>query len=148
MGGINKDLKKRKKRNEKSFNSSRWRYAAVPENEEYFIQAYMDNLLGEPLWTFLKKADYRIFNLEGHLIKREAPIWKDRSMLGATVETAVGIKAMQADLLSLANNHIMDGEEGLINILETLRSYDYIMVIYHGMREFYQYPSPKIRDIF
>lgn len=60
----------------------------------------------------LEKSRLSHFQFRRPLIKREAPICKDGSVLGATIETAAGIKTMQADLLSLENNHIMDyGEE-------------------------------------
>lgn len=187
----------------------------MPENEIMFEKADTVGLLGEPLCRHLEKMDYRIFNLEGPLIKQESPIWKDGPILGAGVETINGIKAMQADLLSLANNHILDhGIEGLRSTLETLKKHgiayvgaglneeearkpyilqkngvsvgiyscaehefniadkktgganpvclddiriqmenmkkycDYVIVIYHGMKEFFQYPSPKIQELF
>lgn len=83
-------------------------------NSSYFIEKRTDKLLGADLETLLRDADYRIFNLEAPLTDAINPLDKCGPNLSAPIQCAAGYKAMGIDLVTLANNHILDqGVEGL-----------------------------------
>ena len=170
-------------------------------------------LVGAELLDVLKKSDYRIFNLEVPLCDELAPIEKCGPALIAPTNTVEGYKAIGADLLTLANNHILDqgasglestikmldanriahvgsgvlsearkpsiidicgkkigvyacaehefsiaGEnmaganpfdplESLDHILDMKKECDYVIVLYHGGKEHYRYPSPNLQKV-
>ena len=79
------------------------------------------SLVGEELLNILNKADYRIFNLEVPLCDNAAPIEKCGPALIASTYTISGYNALGVDLLTLANNHIMDQDnQGLISTINLL----------------------------
>ena len=183
-------------------------------NAEYFVKGDIRHLFGDELVTVLNYADYRIFNLEVPLTKKASPIPKCGPNLIADTDTVSGYKAAGTDLLTLANNHILDqGTDGLGSTLKTLEdagiSYvgvgntpieaarpfifecdgkkigvyacaehefslvtdcsaganpidllespdhvvklkaqcDYVIVLYHGGKEHYRYPSPDLQKV-
>lgn len=183
-------------------------------NIELFASGDTKALLGEELNNILQKADYRIFNLEVPLTDREQPIPKCGPNLIAPTKCVAGYKAMHVDLLTLANNHILDqDQQGLtstcsvldaagiaytgvgqtpeeaakpyifecdgkkigvyacaehefsivtehsaganpIDLLETpdhiaalKAECDYVIVLYHGGKEHYRYPSPNLQKV-
>lgn len=183
-------------------------------NNEYFSEGRLDKLFGNNLLSLLKKADYRIFNLETPLTDDHSPISKDGPSLAAPASTIRGIKMLDPTILGLANNHIMDhGEQGLFDTLSVLMDNDilytgagkdtehaaravilehngkrigiyacaehefsiaekekpganpvdplespdhianlksecdFVIVLYHGGREYYRYPSPGLQKI-
>lgn len=183
-------------------------------NAEYFVKGDIRHLFGDELVTVLNDADYRIFNLEVPLTKKASPIPKCGPNLIADTDTVSGYKAAGTDLLTLANNHILDqGTDGLDSTLKTLEdagiSYvgvgntpieaarpfifecdgkkigvyacaehefslvtdrsaganpidllespdhvvklkaqcDYVIVLYHGGKEHYRYPSPDLQKV-
>lgn len=183
-------------------------------NDVAFSSGNMSSIIGEELTNELKQADYRIFNLECPLVDVASPIKKCGPALRACVSTAKGLKTMGVDLLTLANNHIMDqGMSGLESTFLTLRKEgisfvgaghnaneasipflfehkrkkigvyacaehefsiagmnkpganpfdplesfdhihslrkicDYIIVLYHGGKEHYRYPSPMLQRV-
>ncbi len=183
-------------------------------NEKEFESGDMLVLLGNELSSLLKKADYRVFNLEGPLCDCSYPIKKIGPLHRSSPKTVMGLKEIGIDLLTLANNHIMDqNEEGLKSTIETLEnadiewvgvgensdnikksiliekdeirigifacaehefsiatkkksganpfdplysfddvsalkeSADFVAVLYHGGKEYYRYPSPRLRSI-
>ena len=183
-------------------------------NAEHFASENVDELLGNGLKEILSKADFRIFNLEVPLTDIETPIKKCGPALIAPTDTAVGIKSIGVDLVTLANNHVMDqGIHGLESTCECLRKHlidfvgvgknvkeasksyvfsiedkkigvyacaehefsiatelkaganpydplesfdhvsilketcDYVIVLYHGGKEHYRYPSPELQRI-
>jgi len=94
----------------------------TPSNNSLFEKGDTALLVGNELKEYLNSADYRVFNLEGALTDEESPITKDGPVLRAPVDSAIGIKKLGADLLVLANNHILDhGNKGVISTIETLR---------------------------
>lgn len=164
------------------------------------------------LMDVLEKAAYRIFNLETPITDRKTPIEKEGPCFSTSVKSVRGLKKLNPDLFTLANNHILDqGGAGLRSTLEILRSYsigyvgvganledadkayyfeldgnkigvygcveheystatrktaganpfdalitpdsirsirkqcDYLIVLYHGGKEYYQYPSPELQ---
>lgn len=187
----------------------------VPTKSNYneFINADIGKLLNEDLKKLLNNADYRIFNLEVPLTDEKKPIAKCGPNLIAPTDTINGIKKIGVDLVTLANNHIMDqDEQGLRKTIDVLKkndiSYlgagenlkeaskpyiiendkkigiyacaehefsiaqddkaganpidvfesfnhikqlkekcDYVIVLYHGGKEHYRYPSPNLQKV-
>lgn len=183
-------------------------------NKDWFESGDIKSLLGQELITLLSDADYRIFNLEVPLTDMVAPIEKCGPNLIAPTATVAGIKAIGANLVTLANNHIMDqGAQGLFSTIQTLQKNeiayvgagenlqvaqkpfileqsgckigvyacaehefsiadtdrpganpfdplesldhiaelkqqtDYVIVLYHGGKEHYRYPSPNLQKV-
>lgn len=183
-------------------------------NMEYFENKDIEKLVDKNLLKELNEADYRIFNLEVPLVDSETPINKCGPNLIASTKSALGIKALGVDFLTLANNHILDqGEKGLESTLKVLKKLDisfsgvgnsiedaykpfifevenkkigiyccaehefsivskenvganpfdplesldhiknlkkevdYVIVLYHGGKEHYRYPSPNLQKI-
>ena len=164
------------------------------------------------LLSLLNSADYRIFNLECPLIDGGTPMEKFGPSISAPTAAVSGIRAMGADLLTLANNHILDygkdglsttrrvlesagitaigagigsercgsyqlkkdgitvgiyacaehefsvtpeGEAGAVGydpavslplVTQLKESCDAVIVLYHGGREMWQYPTPQLRE--
>ena len=183
-------------------------------NAEYFVKGDIRHLFGEQLTGLLTNSDCRIFNLEIPLTDKESPISKCGPNLIAPTECIAGYRAAGVDLLTLANNHIMDqGQQGLESTLQLLRENDihavgagktpeeaakpfifscdgksigvyacvehefsvvtgssaganpidllespdhiaalkaqcdYVIVLYHGGKEYYRYPSPNLQRV-
>jgi poly-gamma-glutamate capsule biosynthesis protein CapA/YwtB (metallophosphatase superfamily) len=183
-------------------------------NFELFSSANTVELIGDGLLDRLNQADLRVFNLEVPLTDREEPIRKCGPNLIAPTSTINGIKKIQMDLLTLANNHILDqGENGLHTTIKVLKENgidyvgagaklneaaqpyywerkeirvgfyacaeheftiatedspganpfdplesldhiqnlkaksDYVIVLYHGGKEHYRYPSPDLQKV-
>ena len=183
-------------------------------NIDLFASGDTRALLDEKLQAVLKDADYRVFNLEVPLTDRQTPISKCGPNLIAPSKCVAGYQAMQIDLLTLANNHILDqdrqglestcavlGAAGIaytgvgntpeeaakpyifecggkrigvyacaehefsivtehsaganpIDLLESpdhiaaLKAQcDYVIVLYHGGKEHYRYPSPNLQKV-
>ena len=183
-------------------------------NVELFNSGDTASLLGEGLRSVLSAADYRIFNLEVPLTDTESPIDKQGPKLIAPTSTVNGYRALGIDLLTLANNHILDqGNQGLQSTIKALdeagikhlgadstlreaakpfvfafygkkigvyacaehefsiageesaganpfdplwaldhvenlkKNVDYVIVLYHGGKEHYHYPSPELQKI-
>ena len=90
-------------------------------NQQWFENGFAERLVGKELLELLKEADYRIFNLEVPLTDQEKPIAKMGPNLVATTSSVEAMKAMNIDLFTLANNHIMDQNvQGLLSTLRTL----------------------------
>lgn len=188
----------------------------VPTESNYalFENGDCKGLVGEALLEKLNSANYRIFNLEIPLTDKKTPIKKCGPALIAPTKTVEGYKALGVDLLTVANNHIMDqGEEGfkttlatleaagisyvgagenlrsaqkpfrfdfkgkkigvyacaehefsiadenapganpfdalesLDHIIELKKQSDFVIVLYHGGKEHYRYPSPYLQKV-
>lgn len=183
-------------------------------NVDLFKSAEVSTLVGDELLTVLREADYRIFNLETPLTNDKDPIRKCGPNLIAPIEAVNGYKGLQANLLAIANNHILDqGAKGLKTTIKTLhengiahvgaginledaqkpyifesnqmkigvyacaeheftiaginspganpydplesfdavyelrKHCDFLIVLYHGGKEYYRYPSPKLQRV-
>ena len=68
--------------------------------------------------NLLSTFDYRIVNLECALRQgEELPIAKEGPFLGCNLSQFHHLKSIKADMITLANNHVLDyGEKGLENI--------------------------------
>ena len=183
-------------------------------NTEQFIKAEMSTLVSPELIAYLNQAAFRIFNLEVPLTDISSPIIKQGPNLIAPTSTIAGIKVLGVDLLTLANNHILDqGNQGLqstINLLDEAgiahlgagsnlnearipyifefngkkvgvyacaehefsiatedkaganpfdplwsldhvddlkKKTDFVIILYHGGKEHYRYPSPNLQKV-
>lgn len=181
-------------------------------NEQYFINGDVIGLVGKPLLDILNSADFKVFNLEAPLTYNKTHIEKSGPVLKANPLVINGLKKLGVNLLTLANNHILDySEKGLFDTINSLdengiayigagrdysaakktkvfevegvrlgfyacaehefsiatrktaganpfdviQSYsqiaklrkncDFLVVLYHGGKEYYRYPSPKLQ---
>jgi hypothetical protein len=188
--------------------------APTESNQRLFSQGDAQALIGEELCRELAGADYRVVNLETPLCNESSPIVKNGPNLSASEDCAAALEKMGFDLVSMANNHILDqGETGLHTTEETVRRHgmacigtgesidkvvkskavvvrqtrvgfyscaehefsvaadcsaganpydplkayddverlkgesDYCVVLYHGGKECYRYPSPQLQKI-
>ncbi len=99
-------------------------FVPTESNRALFKNGDTSTLFGEKLGSVLKKAEYRIFNLEVPLTDSFSPIDKQGPHLMAPTSTINGYKAAGVDLLTLANNHILDqGVQGLHTTTALLDKY-------------------------
>lgn len=184
-------------------------------NIKIFESGMAEKLVSRGLFERLNKTDVRIFNLEAPLTDELSPIEKCGPCLAASAKCVNGIKSLGADIVTIANNHIMDhGAQGLFSTVKALESTgieyigvgeniesvtkshiiekdglkvgiyacaehefsiateklpganpfdplespdhiaelksrcDYVIVLYHGGKEYYRYPSPNLRKTF
>lgn len=94
----------------------------IESNIGMFTNGDVDSLVGQELYEFLERADYVICNLEVPLSDRTSPILKYGPNLVAPTSCIKGIKQLGIDLVTLANNHILDqGDQGLISTIQELK---------------------------
>ena len=188
-------------------------FVPTKSNIELFNAGNVVELVGNELLRVLNDADFRIFNLEVPLTDVGSPIDKCGPNLIAPTSTINGYKSIGVNLVTLANNHILDqGIQGVISTCETLKnngisycgvgtladagkpfifeagnkkvgvyvcaehefsiatensiganpydplesfdhvsnlkkSVDYLIVLYHGGKEHYRYPSPNLQRV-
>lgn len=92
-------------------------------NVELFEKGDIDTLIGSELKDIILNADYRIFNLEIPLTDESNPIKKCGPNLIAPTKCISAYETMNINLLTLANNHILDqGKKGLDSSIETLKN--------------------------
>lgn len=183
-------------------------------NIHIFSNGEINKVIEKELLEVIKSADYRIFNLEAPLTDIEQPISKYGANLIIPTKCISGIKKLNVNLFTLANNHIMDHDiQGLYstqvllkennidfvgageNLEQAKKPYiitkdgvsvgiyacaehefsiagegspganpfdfcesfdhindlkqecDYVIVLYHGGKEHYRYPSPGLQKI-
>ena len=183
-------------------------------NRELFALGDVRGLIGSELLTLMEEAAYRIINLEVPLADQETPIKKCGPNLCAPTASMVGYAAMGVNLVTLANNHVLDQDvQGLRSTCSLLRERgipylgagstleeasrpyifrfhthkigvyacvehefscasakraganpfepletpdqiktlkeqcDYVIVLYHGGKEHYRYPSPGLQKV-
>ena len=81
-------------------------------NIELFATGNVEELVGRDLLHMLNNSEnYNVFNLEVPLCDTAAPISKCGPNLIAPTRTVVGYNALSVDLLTLANNHILDQDQ-------------------------------------
>lgn len=91
-----------------------------------------ENLITDKIINIFKDANFRIVNFEAPIVKegKNTPILKTGPNLCMKQDVAIPVlKQMNVDLLTLANNHIMDfGVDGLRNTFDVLNcnSIDYV----------------------
>ena len=90
-------------------------------NKTLFTAGDAKSLVGERLLALLQGADLRILNLETPLTDADTPISKCGANFRAPTDTVAGMKALGIDVVTLANNHILDqGQLGLATTCRTL----------------------------
>lgn len=184
-------------------------------NQEYFTEGRMEDLIGEEAYSLFRASDFGLFNLEGPLTTSDDKILKIGPCIKGNTSSVNGLSVLgNRPIASLANNHILD--YGSIGLKETVRSLndkgilpvgagnnlrearqpivvekngikigiisyaereftiaseknpganpyeplttyddirilktrtDYVIVLYHGGIEFFQYPAPYLRQI-
>ncbi len=176
-----------------------------------FCNGDINGIVAPAVQEWLNAADFRIYNLETPLCDAAEPIDKNGPHLIAPTAAVKGYKALGANLLGMANNHIADqGQQGIESTLRVLegegiahlgcgtpqtaaqpyiiekdgekigvyacaehefsiaargkaganpfdplecpdriaelkKSCNYVIVLYHGGREFYRYPLPQLQ---
>lgn len=91
----------------------RHRVSEVIRNKEFSL------LYGDVL-PYIQKADISITNLESPLIDDGIPIPKTGPNLKSSIESVEALKYAGFDMVTLANNHMMDyGAEGLYSTIST-----------------------------
>ena len=92
-------------------------------NIDLFADGNIMELIGERLKHVLDNATYRIFNLETPLADNPSPIQKQGPNLITPTRCVAGFKEMGVNLLTLANNHIMDQDiAGLNSTIKILQN--------------------------
>lgn len=95
------------------------------KNIEPFNLGKVAGLVDEKCQRILSSADFRVFNLETPLTDTCFPIDKEGANFAANSQTVQGLKALNIDVLGLANNHCKDqGADGLLKTIEILRNND------------------------
>ena len=115
-------------------------------NFKAFEKGDMKEIVGLELLDILNNSDYNIFNLETPLTDVPAPIHKNGPNLIAATKCINGYKALGIDLLTVANNHIMD--QGVIGLDSTLSVLDKNEIAYVGAGEnLYAAQKPYIFEL-
>lgn len=95
--------------------------APTLSNNSIFENGSIESIIDGKILNQISSADFRIFNLEVPLTDINKPIRKDGPNLIAPAATINGIKRIGPDVLTLANNHILDhNEPGLFQTIELL----------------------------
>ena len=80
------------------------------------------DLVDDSCRKILFEADFRVFNLETPLVDTLSPIDKEGANFCASTKAVNGLKALNIDVLGLANNHCKDqGAEGLLSTINVLK---------------------------
>lgn len=189
-------------------------FVPTDSNIKMFRNGDTEELFGKELCELLAGADFRIFNLEIPLTDTLSPISKCGPNLQASTDAIAAYKSAKVDLLTIANNHMLDqGAQGYRstakalkdvgidsvgggeNITEASKPYfftafgkkigvyacvehefsiagtdtpganpfdplysldhveelkekaDFVIVLYHGGKEHYRYPSPDLQKV-
>ncbi len=92
-------------------------------NAQLFARGDAESLVGDELLQLLCASSHNVFNLESPLTDELSPIPKCGPNLAAPRSCVAGYQALNMNLLSLANNHIMDqGASGLFSTMKVLDS--------------------------
>ena len=92
-------------------------------HKQALIEGNIDAVIDSGIKELFEKADYRVVNMELPLIKEQTPIEKCGPNLGAGTEAIKGYQALNIDLVTIANNHVLDhGKKGFDSTIETLNS--------------------------
>jgi poly-gamma-glutamate capsule biosynthesis protein CapA/YwtB (metallophosphatase superfamily) len=93
-----------------------------PINRAEKLMAGGSSIFSPDFHRFWKEADFRIGNLECPITDATTPIKKSGPPLKAATAIKNGLRALDFDIFSLANNHIMDyGRQGLLDSCSVLR---------------------------
>lgn len=96
-------------------------FCPVGRNEANFVNKNFSAV--EAIKVKTDQADYAIVNLEAPLTKSNKKIKKSGPNIKASPETVSALSYLNIDLVTLANNHILDsGEEGVRDTLKTCQT--------------------------
>lgn len=91
-------------------------FCPVGRNEEPFSAGIYDAV--EAVKPLMKDADFRIVNLEAPLTDAALPIIKTGPNIKASPKTVCALRYLNIDLVTMANNHILDfGQAGVQDTL-------------------------------
>jgi len=97
-------------------------FSPIGRTEKLFLVREYNKVYGDVL-SELKENDIIVTNLETPLTTERNPLMKTGPCLHANPETIEGIKFAGFNVLTLANNHILDqGERGLLKTLDICSS--------------------------
>ena len=183
-------------------------------NNQYFQNGNIVKILGEELYQFWNKSNFKFFNLEAPITNNNEKIIKCGPNLKINKNCILGIKRLEPSCVFLANNHINDySEKGIVDTINELNNHninyigigeninnlnksytfsisskkvviynccdyefsgatevkmgtnecnilsifdeikelksknDYVIIIYHGGKECYRYPSPYLQKL-
>ncbi len=92
------------------------------ENRICSLLSKSQNILTNEFSSFWNDADYRIANLESPITDSNNKILKAGRHIKAPTSVNNGLKKLNIDFFSLANNHIMDyGVQGLTDTIEIIQ---------------------------
>lgn len=92
------------------------------QNERLFMEGEAEAVFGDAL-SWFQSSDLSIVNLECPLVAEPSPISKTGPTLGAPVTCINAIGNAGIDVVTLANNHIMDhGSKGLASTLDVCQT--------------------------
>ena len=101
-------------------------------NIQLFANGNVEELVGNELKSVLYNSSFNIFNLETPLADNESRIIKEGPNLIAGTQSVNGYKDLRINLLTLANNHIMDqGRTGLDSTVYMLKKNGYHFPFLH-----------------
>ena len=92
-------------------------YAPINRIEKLSVEGKHDEIFGDFL-SVIKNADFSVINLECPLTSVSSPITKTGPALKASPECIKSLAFAGIDLVTLANNHILD--QGFIGLKDTL----------------------------
>ncbi len=96
-------------------------FIPTESNHLLFSKGDLEELFGRELLDLLQGANRKIFNLEAPLVDSMDPIIKQGPHLAAPTSAVRCYKDINVDLLTLANNHILDhGIQGLNSTIKVL----------------------------
>lgn len=99
--------------------------APIKEDEKVFIDGKIESIIDSEIISIIKAADYRVYNLELPLINNAVPSDKSGPNMKCNENVIKGIKKLSPDLMTLANNHMMDyGIKGLRKTQDILTAND------------------------
>ncbi len=95
------------------------------DNLSLFESGNTEELVGQEIISIIEGTDVFIFNLEAPLTDRGEPIKKSGPHLRGSKKSIEAISKLRPQIVSLANNHILDyGEVGLADTISLLKQED------------------------
>lgn len=92
-------------------------FCPVGRNEQKFIDK--DFAAVESIKSIIAQCDYAVVNLEAPLTETEDKIRKSGPNIKASPKTVEALKFLDVDLVTLANNHMLDSDEK--GVLDTIK---------------------------
>ncbi len=91
------------------------------DNKSYFVEGNIEKIIDKNILKIISEYDYKIFNLEVPLTNEISPIVKAGPNLSCSTDVIKGLKIINNDFFTLANNHIYDqGEQGIKSTIDVL----------------------------